>query len=179
MTKISQRKKNKIRVTVLVCLIFTSILLLFLRAGLNSSKFMIVHGNSMAPTIKDLSLVVIKQSNHYKDGDIIIFKFNNEILIKRIIYSGDSDNLWYTDDIYPDDPSMEIYNCYNEEEYKAVKSYKRISKIDFIKLSTNEYWFNGDNIFNTASSAGLGPIEKSDIIGVADYTIGFNGVKKF
>jgi phage repressor protein C with HTH and peptisase S24 domain len=50
-------------------------------------------GDSMTPYLNDNDLIAVWKSNKYKSGDIIGFKFDGQILIKRI--SRIKDNQYY------------------------------------------------------------------------------------
>ena len=44
-----------------------------------------VSGNSMQPTLFNGDVVTVKQENVYKDGDIIVFEYKNELIIHRLL----------------------------------------------------------------------------------------------
>jgi phage repressor protein C with HTH and peptisase S24 domain len=43
-----------------------------------------VVGDSMMPGFADDSLIIVKKTNKFQVGDVVGFKFNDNILIKRI-----------------------------------------------------------------------------------------------
>ena len=44
-----------------------------------------VEGVSMAPTLEEGQIVVAVKSGHYDTGDLVAFRYNNDILVKRVI----------------------------------------------------------------------------------------------
>ena len=44
-----------------------------------------IYGTSMSPTMDDGSIVISVKDNHFREGDIVAFYYNNKILVKRAI----------------------------------------------------------------------------------------------
>ncbi len=44
-----------------------------------------IYGNSMTPVLTDGDIVVSLKSRDFKQGDILVFYYNNKILVKRVI----------------------------------------------------------------------------------------------
>ncbi len=44
-----------------------------------------IYGSSMAPLLKDGDIVVSLKSGDFVQGDILVFYYNNKILVKRVI----------------------------------------------------------------------------------------------
>ncbi len=65
-----------------------------------------ITGESMTPTYQDNDLVLALNDRVYNQGDIIIFHYNNELLVKRVIaiegqwIEIDQDGNVYVDDIF-------------------------------------------------------------------------------
>ena len=158
-----------------------SITLILLQFGINYKKFIIVEGDSMYPTVKNHSLAFLSQNSEIKNGDIVVFQFNDEILIKRVIYSF-KDNLRYSEEgKVGDDNYPELFTPYDPNRfskiYQALQKYSKIPKMETLKK--DQFWVDGDNFGHTLSSANIGPINKSDVIGTLTYTIGPDGFKKY
>lgn len=44
-----------------------------------------IYGYSMTPNLENGDIVVSMKSNHFQDGDVVAFYYNNKILVKRVI----------------------------------------------------------------------------------------------
>jgi len=123
------------------------------------NPYIIVIGNSMAPTLHNFSILKLTPATNLKDGDIIVFHHDSEILIKRIVYNGANDNIVYDSE----------YSSFAPAQLKAFlklhnAGFKYCSN-QFHHLSVDEYWIDGDNTNATISSSMIGPINDNDIIG--------------
>ncbi len=126
--------------------------------------FMVVKGDSMNPTLKNGQLIFIDQTDQeYYNNDIVVFKKNEDIYVKRII----ANNGYYFVDLnYDLEDSAVLYSYISEEEYKKTLNFpsSALSNYVFIKLE-NQYWMRGDNTRNSTNSEIFGPVEKEEIIG--------------
>jgi len=155
--------------------------LILLQLGFHYNKFIIVKGDSMYPTVKNNSLVFLSQTK-IKDNDIIVFQFNDEILIKRVIYNGSQDLLRYSEEgRIGDDNYPVFFTAYDPKKYsdlvQAITKYSKMPPVHI--LNKNQIWVDGDNLGHTISSENIGPIEKSDVMGTLIFSIGPDGFKKY
>jgi len=180
---IKARIKKVLRFITFSLMVFVAIITLTFKLGLYYEKFVLVSGFSMMPTIKNHSIAVLKPALNLKDKDIIIFKYKNDILIKRILYCGDKDKVWYSAFLDNNDVKTLIYTIFDSKSLSALNSeYKRqhTKQPDYKKLGSKEYWVAGDNrAYSMSSDNGLGPIDYSKIIAKLDFTISPNGITKF
>jgi signal peptidase I len=131
-----------------------------------------VNGISMQPTLHTGDILYIDHLNHdYKIGDIIVFKKNNEILVKRIVHiSG-----YYITQAADDMPDTHtIYTYVSDKNYQSVLKHPRSFITDeiFYKFQ-DQVWVQGDNKIQSENSEFYGAIKKSDIIGKVDYIFYF------
>ena len=76
-------RKDKFKA--IIALSITSTVLLFLIIFFTFFKIIIISGQSMSPTLNDHQIVLILKTKNIKKNDIIVFSFNNQELIKRVI----------------------------------------------------------------------------------------------
>lgn len=135
---------------ILIVLIFLQVLFL--------KEFVIgfykVPSNSMQPTIQNNSLVIISKMaykfldlkiNDPKNGDIVAFRKNGKLLIKRVAATPNQKIFFNSKNIY-------------------MKKPKKI-KTDSISLDDNEFFLVGDNLTNSLDSRTFGPIKLDSIHG--------------
>ncbi len=81
-------KRRKRRRIALVCLLVLLILLIVLGSGF--STVLRISGDAMAGTLRDGDIAVGLKSSHYRSGDVVVFRFNSGVLVKRLLaQSGD------------------------------------------------------------------------------------------
>ncbi|MBU3805067.1 MAG: signal peptidase I [Candidatus Cellulosilyticum pullistercoris] len=128
---------------------------------------------SMMPAINPGDhLIVSRLPYYYRDpvrGEIVVFKYNDDFLIKRIIaVPGDQidikDNKVYINGELLDETAYLT---------KSVKTYLYAgSKVDFPYTIPDDYYFvMGDNRLNSKDSRVFGAIPRSSIIAKAGYRI--------
>lgn len=120
-----------------------------------------VDGTSMDNTLKDGQILMLnKVDSNYSRFDIVVFNYNGERLIKRVIgLPGDI--------VYMKENKLYI----NEIEVEDI--YASTVTGDFIEeeLKENEYYLLGDNRINSFDCRYFGPIKKEDIIGSVTFRI--------
>lgn len=119
----------------------------------------IVNGPSMQETLHTNDILILRRTSKINRYDIVVANHNGDKLIKRVMgIPGDKIKC----------VSGIIY--VNNEE---VSNYGYGTSFDFAQviLGENEYFLIGDNREDSLDSRYFGPVEKSDISGVADFRV--------
>ncbi len=140
-------RKDKFKA--IIALSITSTVLLFLIIFFTFFKIIIISGQSMSPTLNDHQIVLILKTKNIKKNDIIVFSFNNQELIKRVI--GIEGDIIELKDGYVFKNNIQLSYTYLENENKK-----------YI-LKSNEYFVIGDN-FNASTDSRSFGIINNDII---------------
>ena len=107
-------------------------------------------------------------ANDYKRYDIVVIKYENSRLIKRVI-GLPNERIKCVDGI--------IY--INDEKISDEYATNETSDFDEITLKDNEYYVMGDNRLVSKDSRMIGPIVKDKILGTSNLVIfPFNEIKK-
>ena len=121
-----------------------------------------VDGNSMQPTLKDNDIILYyKSKKNIKRFDIIIFKRNNNLFIKRVIgLPGDS--IKYIDStLYVNDNPIE------EDFQKSITNDFNISDITSSDvIPNNKLFVLGDNRLFSTDGRSFGFIDINDVNGI-------------
>ncbi len=126
--------------------------------------FMIVKGNSMNPTLKNGQLIFINKSDkNFQDNDIIVFRKNEDIYVKRIITSK---GYYFVDFSYESENPSVLYSYITEDEYKKTLNFEHSALSNYIMIPfKNQFWVRGDNYRNSTNSEIFGPVKEEEIIG--------------
>ena len=119
----------------------------------------IVNGPSMQETLHTNDILILRRTDKINRYDIVVASHNGDKLIKRVMgIPGDKIKC----------VSGIIY--VNNEE---VSNYGYGTSFDFqqVILGDDEYFLIGDNREDSLDSRYFGPVNKSDISGVADFRI--------
>lgn len=124
--------KNKI--------IFLSFCLLIIYLGIfKHFSYYRVFNDSMHPALKKGEYIVAVKLNKYKKGDIVVFKRDNKILVKRIIAeTGESVDI-------DKDGNVFINGDFKRESYANKKSLEPYNIKLPHKITKNEFFVMGDN----------------------------------
>ncbi|MGB4627819.1 MAG: signal peptidase I [Erysipelotrichaceae bacterium] len=121
-----------------------------------------VYGPSMETTLysNDIMLLYKFNKNNIKRYDIVVFKYGNDRLIKRVIgLPGDT--------IKCLDGKIYINNEEKSNEY----GYGSNLQFSQITLKEDEYFVMGDNRENSLDSRYFGPVTSEQILGTTDFII--------
>lgn len=122
----------------------------------------LVNGSSMEPTLHNNELVLINKIGLNKGidrYDIVVVKYENSTIIKRVIGLPYETVEYINDTLYIDG---EIVNTKVDFEY--TKDFK-------LTAGKNEYIVLGDNRNISKDSRIIGPVKESDIIGKVDLVL--------
>ncbi len=114
-----------------------------------------VIGNSMIPTLNDRQLLLIKETHKFKVGDIILVKYENKKLIKRLMGLPNQKIRIINGTIFINDKII-------KGKYTKYLNYNIDKEFN---LGIDQYIVLGDNGLDSLDSRKFGPISKSQIIG--------------
>lgn len=122
-----------------------------------------IDGSSMAPTLHNGDIILTTEKESYRAGDIIIFKYGNSIITKRIIASGgDSVSIDTDGNVY-------VNNRLIQEDYLVEKALGEC-EIEFpYQVPEDTFFVLGDHRSTSADSRilSIGTVSEDDIIGMA------------
>lgn len=124
-----------------------------------------VDGSSMYPTLKDHDVLLLKKyDHHYQYGEIVILKYSNSRLVKRIIgVPGD--------DIKVESGKLYINGKEVNDPYSHLTYDFSLKNFGYDKIPEDYYFVMGDNRRASSDSRVLGFIKKSDILGTTNFRI--------
>ena len=129
-------------------------------------NFILVKGDSMNPKYKNNDFMflnkIIYSFKPIRRGEVIVLKYKNNDLIKRIIGLPN-------EKIKVENGKLYINNKEYYENY--INSYTASYDFDEITLKDNEYFVMGDNRYNSYDSRNFGTITKNNIIGRVEFKI--------
>ena len=125
-----------------------------------------VNGDSMNQTLKDGEILLLeKYDKNFERFDIVVLKYNDEKLVKRII-GMPGENVQYLNNI------LYINGEKVSEEFLTEETYDFDLKVlGYDKIPENYYFVVGDNRSNSLDSRLIGLISKEDIEGKAIFRI--------
>ena len=135
-------------------IVIALISLIFL-TGCSSSNKVLINGSSMEPTLNAGEMVIYKKVTSIARYDIIVFKYEDDILIKRV-YALPGETIECRDG------NLFINNEIVKESYGK----GTISDFSQVSLKENEYFVLGDNHDISIDSIIFGPINSRTIMGV-------------
>ena len=129
-----------------------------------------VDGDSMNDTLHNNDIMILKKfDKNYERNEIVVFKRNNDRLIKRVIALPGEKVKCVSGIIYV-----------NNEEYEDSYANGKTSDFQETILGEDEYYVLGDNRGNSMDSRIFGPVKKEQILGTTDLIIfPFTRIKKF
>ena len=124
-----------------------------------------VDGTSMKPTLINKQILLLKKYDHsFKRYDIIVFNFNAESLVKRVIGLPGEHVKIIDNKVY-----------INNKEIKDVVDIKMydfdLQELDFSVIPSDHYFVLGDNRSNSVDSRSIGLISKNDIKGSTSFSL--------
>ena len=150
-------KKEKLFILVIIIIILLKIFIF---------NFILVKGDSMNPKYKNNDFMflnkIIYKFTPIKRGDVVVLKYKNDDLIKRVIGLP-------KDKIKVENGKLYINNKEYKEDY--INSYTASEDFDEVTIKNNEYFVMGDNRYNSYDSRRFGPINKKDIMGKVEFRI--------
>lgn len=128
-----------------------------------------VDGASMEPTLYNNNYVLVNKLDYTLNGlnrfDIIVIKYNNRKIVKRVIglpfeYVNYKNNKLYIN-------NKQIKETFNKSDISDFN----LESIGYLKIPGDKYFVVGDNRENSLDSRSIGLISKEDIIGKVCFRI--------
>lgn len=131
-----------------------------------------VVGTSMVPTLSDKQILLLKKyDKDYERFDIVVFKYDNSTLIKRIIGLPGEYVEYRNSNLYINGKKI-------KEEFIDTKTEDfTLSKLDYKKIPKGYYFVMGDNRSNSTDSRFIGLVSEKDIKGTSSFSL--FPIKKF
>lgn len=131
----SQLFKRTLRI-VLIIIVTASLLLNLFTFIMPVVKY---YGDSMTPTLKDSQILIVNKIAKIESGDIIAFYYNNKVIVRRVIATGNSQ---VSIDVFG---TVSVNGEELEEKYVENKTLGQ-SNLDFpYNVPANSYFVLGDN----------------------------------
>lgn len=125
-----------------------------------------VDGDSMNDNLKNGEILLLKKYDKSLERfDVIVFKYKNEKLVKRVIgLPGES--------VVYKDNKLYINDKYIEEDMIDKKTYDfDLRELGFDTIPKDYYFVMGDNRTNSTDSRVIGLISKDDILGSTNFIL--------
>ena len=159
-------KKNKFLIIFKENIVYIIILITIILVRIFIVSPVRVDGKSMNNTLFNNDILLLKKfDKSYDRFDVVVFKYKNMKLVKRVIgLPGEhikyKDNVLYVNDKAIDEDMIEIKTSNFD-----------LSQLGFEVIPNDYYFVVGDNRINSQDSRYIGLIPKSDILGTADFVI--------
>jgi signal peptidase I len=155
-----EKSKKEFRKLIFELLAIAVVIVLLLKVFFGLA---IINGKSMQPYLKDRGGVVFcRLAKEYQEGDIIIFPFDDELLVKRVIgVAGDVIDI-------DDSTGTVLINGKEEEDVGVGSTYSmtEIGGITFpITVGEGQVFVLGDNREDSMDSRWFGLVSTKDIDG--------------
>lgn len=133
-----------------------------------------VDGNSMVDTLHNGEILLLnKLDNDYKRFDVVVIKYNNERLVKRIIGLPGEQVKYRNNHLYINGKKVE------EEFIKEDTENFNITELGYNRIPKDYYFVVGDNRDNSLDSRYIGLIKKDQIKGTTSIRLfPFNKIGK-
>lgn len=134
-----------------------------------------VDGTSMENTLKENDILILNKFDHsYERFDVVVFKYNNQKLIKRVIGLPGEKVEFRNNKLY-------INGEYIEEDFLGSKSFNfNITDLGYDVVPNGEYLLVGDNRESSYDSRYFGTVKKEDIEGTVNLRLfPFNKIGNF
>ena len=159
----SAYKKNVLKIVMALVVTLTILLNIFTHVFAVVQYF----GNGMEPSLKNGQTLILKRTENVKEGDIVAFYYNNQLLVRRVICEGGKQIS------IGKDGSVEINNALLEESYVEDPSIGQCNITFPHTVAPNSYFVMGDNreIAMDSRLKEIGSISEDRILGKLLFAI--------
>lgn len=128
-----------------------------------------VNGTSMDPTLENGDIMILNKIGYHfgqiKRFDIVVIKYKDELLIKRVIGLPGEKIKYENNTLYVNDKKL-------DEEFDKAYTYDfSIKEIGSTTVPADSYFVLGDNREVSKDSRSIGFIDKEDIVGKSSLTL--------
>ena len=128
-----------------------------------------VNGTSMNPTLKNGDIMILNKIGYritkIKRFDIVVIKYKDELLIKRVIGLPGEKIKYENNTLYVNDKAL-------DEAFDKTYTYNfSIKEIGSITVPEDSYFVLGDNREVSKDSRSIGFIDREDIVGKSSLTL--------
>lgn len=172
MKRIFQSQVFKKTLKIVLAVIITASLLLNLFTFI--TPVVKYYGNSMSPTLEDGQILIVNKMAKVKSGDIIAFYYNNKVIVRRVIATGNSQ---VSIDVFG---TVSVNGKALEEPYVENKTLGQCN-LDFpYNVSANSYFVLGDNrdVAMDSRLSEIGVVTEERLIGKVMFIFDPLGPKK-
>lgn len=148
---------------------YVGIIIVVLLIKMYLFSFIRVNGQSMLDTLKDRDIMILNKINYrihdIKRFDIVVVKYENEYIIKRVIGLPGEVIEYKNNTLYVNGKVVD-----ENFKHKETNDFN-LTEIGSRKIREDCYFVVGDNRGNSLDSRVIGQIKKEDIVGRAKFTI--------
>lgn len=128
-----------------------------------------VNGTSMNPTLENGDIMILNKIGYritkIKRFDIVVIKYKDELLIKRVIGLPGEKIKYENNTLYVNDKAL-------DEEFDKTYTYNfSLKEIGSTTVPDNSYFVLGDNREVSKDSRSIGFIDREDIVGKSSLTL--------
>lgn len=125
------------------------------------------YGDSMSPTLEDGQIIIVNKMAEVKSGDIIAFYYNNKVIVRRVVATGNSQ---VSIDVFG---AVSVNGSELDEPYIENKTLGQ-SNLDFpYNVPANSYFVLGDNrdIAMDSRLSEIGVVTKDRLLGKVVFSV--------
>lgn len=157
-----ERRKSGIRWTAFLMILVIAIIVAIIKLPI-----LRIYGSSMEPTFSHGDIVVSMKDNFIRQGDLISFYYNNNILVKRVVaFEGDMIDI-------TQDGTLYINGVEQEEPYIYAKALGKCNISLPYEVPEGCYFVMGDHRSTSEDSRSkeIGPIPRERVVGKIKFCL--------